>query len=156
MTITTSSGTWRDLWRRVASWNYFLSSMKKAREFSGIQVLTFLAKPQSADLDATYVSARRSKMGSPIRWLCLTEQLFNSQDWKPLETIVSKIVKEKQKLERLVISKEDLLEMFKGNPYKQHVIRGKVTEPSTTVYCNGPLIDLCRGSHVPDTGRIEH
>jgi threonyl-tRNA synthetase len=76
-------------------------------------------------------------------------------DWKPLETIVSRIVKEKQKFERLVISKEDLLEMFKGNPYKQHVIKEKVTEPSTTVYRNGPLIDLCRGPHVPDTGRIE-
>lgn len=25
----------------------------------------------------------------------------------------------------------------------------------TTVYRNGPLIDLCRGPHVPDTGRIE-
>jgi threonyl-tRNA synthetase len=76
-------------------------------------------------------------------------------DWKPLETLVSKIVKEKQKFERLIISKEDLLEMFKDNPYKQHVIKEKVTEPSTTVYRNGPLIDLCRGPHVPNTGRIE-
>lgn len=76
-------------------------------------------------------------------------------DWKPLETLVGMIVKEKQKFERLVISKEDLLEMFKGNPYKQHVIKEKVMEPSTTVYRNGPLIDLCRGPHVPNTGRIE-
>lgn len=76
-------------------------------------------------------------------------------DWKPIETLFSKIVKEKQPFERLVISKEDLLEMFKGNPYKQHVIREKVTEPKTTVYRNGPLIDLCRGPHVPNTGRIE-
>ncbi|OBT64172.1 threonyl-tRNA synthetase [Pseudogymnoascus sp. 23342-1-I1] len=76
-------------------------------------------------------------------------------DWKPIETLFSKIVKEKQQFERLVISKEDLLEMFKGNPYKQHVIKEKVTEPKTTVYRNGPLIDLCRGPHVPNTGRIE-
>jgi threonyl-tRNA synthetase len=76
-------------------------------------------------------------------------------DWKPLETIFSKIVKEKQQFERLVLSKEDLLEMFKGNPYKQHVIKEKVTTPTTTVYRNGPLIDLCRGPHVPNTGRIE-
>lgn len=39
-------------------------------------------------------------------------------DWKPLETIVSKISKEKQKFERLVMSKEELLEMFKYNKYK--------------------------------------
>lgn len=78
-----------------------------------------------------------------------------TSDWKPLETLFSKVVKEKQQFERLVISKEDLLEMFKGNPYKQHVIKEKVQTPTTTVYRNGPLIDLCRGPHVPNTGRIE-
>lgn len=79
-----------------------------------------------------------------------------SSDWKPLETLVSKIVKEKQKFERLVLSKEDLLEMFKYNKYKQHIIKDKIADGTkTTVYRNGPLIDLCRGPHVPDTGRIE-
>lgn len=41
-----------------------------------------------------------------------------NSDWKPLESIVSKISKEKQKFERLVMSKEELLEMFKYNKYK--------------------------------------
>lgn len=77
-------------------------------------------------------------------------------DWKPLETLVSKVVKEKQKFQRLVITKEELLEMFKYNKYKQHIIKDKIPDgTSTTVYRNGPLIDLCRGPHVPDTGRIE-
>ncbi|KAH8645627.1 hypothetical protein BX600DRAFT_391088 [Xylariales sp. PMI_506] len=77
-------------------------------------------------------------------------------DWKPLETIVSSIVKEKQKFERLVLSKEELLEMFNYNKYKQHIIKDKIKDGEfTTVYRNGPLIDLCRGPHVPDTGRIE-
>lgn len=39
-------------------------------------------------------------------------------DWKPLENLVGKISKEKQKFERLVLSKEDLLDMFKYNKYK--------------------------------------
>jgi len=77
-------------------------------------------------------------------------------DWKPLETLVSQIVKEKQPFERLVLSKEDLLEMFKYNKYKQHIIKDKIKDGEfTTVYRNGPLIDLCRGPHVPNTGRIE-
>lgn len=76
-------------------------------------------------------------------------------DWKPLETLVSKIVKEKQTFKRLEVSKEELLEMFKDNPYKLHVIKNIVTEPTATVYRNGPFIDLCRGPHIPDTGRIE-
>lgn len=79
-----------------------------------------------------------------------------NSDWKPLETIVSKISKEKQKFERLVMTKDELLEMFKYNKYKQHIIKDKIPDgTSTTVYRNGPLIDLCRGPHVPDTGRIE-
>jgi threonyl-tRNA synthetase len=48
------------------------------------------------------------------------------------------------------------LEMFKSNPYKQHIIKDKIADgTSTTVYRNGPLIDLCRGPHVPHTGRIK-
>lgn len=77
-------------------------------------------------------------------------------DWKPLETLVTQIVKEKQPFERLVLTKEDLLEMFSYNKYKQHIIKDKIKDgESTTVYRNGPLIDLCRGPHVPNTGRIE-
>lgn len=77
-------------------------------------------------------------------------------DWKPIESIVTSIVKEKQKFERLTMTKEELLEMFNYNKYKQHIIKDKIPDgTSTTVYRNGPLIDLCRGPHVPDTGRIE-
>ncbi|KAJ4291551.1 threonyl-tRNA synthetase [Collariella sp. IMI 366227] len=79
-----------------------------------------------------------------------------SSDWAPLESIVGKIVKEKQPFQRLEMSKEHLLEMFAYNPYKVHIIKDKIADGTkTTVYRNGPLIDLCRGPHVPDTGRIE-
>ena len=77
-------------------------------------------------------------------------------DYKPLKQIVDKAIKEKQPFERLEISKEDLLEMFKYNKYKQHIINDKIADgTSTTVYRCGPLIDLCRGPHVPHTGRIK-
>ena len=77
-------------------------------------------------------------------------------DWKPIETLVGQIVKEKQPFERLVLSKDDLLKMFSYNQYKQHIIKDKIKDGEfTTVYRNGPLIDLCRGPHVPNTGRIE-
>lgn len=79
-----------------------------------------------------------------------------SLDYKPLKQLVEKAVKEKQPFERLEVSKEDLLEMFSYNKYKQHIIKDKIPDgTSTTVYRNGPLIDLCRGPHVPHTGRIK-
>ena len=77
-------------------------------------------------------------------------------DYKPLEKIVEKAVKEKQPFQRATLTKEQLLEMFKYNKYKQHIIKDKIPDgTSTTVYRTGPLIDLCRGPHVPHTGRIK-
>lgn len=76
-------------------------------------------------------------------------------DLKPVETIALKAIKEKQKFQRLEMTKEDLLEMFKYSKYKQEFIREKVPDGTkSTVYRNGPLIDLCLGPHVPHTGRI--
>jgi threonyl-tRNA synthetase len=69
-------------------------------------------------------------------------------DHAPLERIATKAIKEKQPFVRLELSKEDLLEMFKSNKYKQHIIKDKIADgTSTTVYRCGPLIDLCRGPH---------
>jgi len=82
--------------------------------------------------------------------------VVESTDHKPLETLANNVIKEKQTFQRLTLSKEDLLEMFKTNKYKQHIIRDKIPDgTSTTVYRCGPLIDLCRGPHVPHTGRIK-
>lgn len=83
-------------------------------------------------------------------------EAVTAADYKPLETIAQKAIKEKQPFERLVVSKENLLEMFKHNKYKQVLIGSKVPDgTSTTVYRCGPLIDLCVGPHVPHTGRIK-
>lgn len=81
---------------------------------------------------------------------------MQESDWKPLETIANRIIKEKQPFERLIVPKADLLEMFKYNKYKVHFIQEKVPDgTSATVYRCGPLIDLCLGPHVANTGRIK-
>ncbi|CCG82579.1 Threonyl-tRNA synthetase [Taphrina deformans PYCC 5710] len=88
--------------------------------------------------------------------MAIDNRTVESTDYQPLETIVSSIIKEKQTFERLVISKENLLEMFKHNKYKQHIIGSKIPDgTSTTVYRCGPLIDLCVGPHIPHTGKIK-
>ena len=57
-----------------------------------------------------------------------------------------KIVSEKQSFERLVVTKEEALEMFDHNVFKREIIRTKVPAgTSTTVYRNGPFVDLCLG-----------
>ncbi|KAJ2892951.1 threonyl-tRNA synthetase [Coemansia aciculifera] len=76
-------------------------------------------------------------------------------DFAPLESLANKAIKEKQPFERLVMTKEDLLRMFAYNKYKVHLIKTLIEDgTSTTVYRCGPLIDLCRGPHIPNTGSI--
>ena len=41
------------------------------------------------------------------------------------------------------------------NEFKCRIIHDKITQPKTTVYRCGPLIDLCRGPHVRHTGKIK-
>lgn len=77
-------------------------------------------------------------------------------DYAPMETLCKSIVKEKQPFERLSMKKEDLLKMFEYNKYKLHFINQRVPDgTSSTVYRCGSMVDLCRGPHVPHTGRIK-
>ena len=84
------------------------------------------------------------------------ETVVSQADFNNIETACQKAIKEKQPFERLVMTKEELLEMFNYNKYKQELIKSKIPDgTSSTVYRCGPLIDLCRGPHVPHTGRIK-
>ncbi|GAA98628.1 uncharacterized protein L969DRAFT_88382 [Mixia osmundae IAM 14324] len=79
-----------------------------------------------------------------------------TSDLAPLETLAKKVVSEKQPFERLTVSKENLLKMFEYNRFKTHIINDKIPDgTSTTVYRCGPMIDLCRGPHVPHTGKVK-
>lgn len=84
------------------------------------------------------------------------ETAVTQADFPNLEQVATKAIKEKQKFERLELTKEQLLEMFKYNKYKTKFISDKVPDgTSTTVYRCGPLIDLCAGPHIPHSGRIK-
>ncbi|GES81376.1 threonyl-tRNA synthetase [Rhizophagus clarus] len=86
----------------------------------------------------------------------IKDRVVHQGDYETLKKIANKAISEKQPFERLVISKENLLEMFKHNQYKIHLINSKIPDgSSTTVYRCGPLIDLCMGPHVPHTGKIK-
>ncbi|KAH3667865.1 hypothetical protein WICMUC_005265 [Wickerhamomyces mucosus] len=84
------------------------------------------------------------------------EVVVSQADFPNLEGVAKQAIKQKQKFERLVMKKEDLLEMFKYSKYKTYLVSTKVPDGgSTTVYRCGPLIDLCTGPHIPHTGRIK-
>ncbi|GAA5976498.1 hypothetical protein JCM5350_001711 [Sporobolomyces pararoseus] len=85
-----------------------------------------------------------------------SDRVVQTTDYEALETLAKGVVKDKQKFERLEVSKEDLLKMFEYNSFKVHFIKDKVADgTSTTVYRCGPMIDLCVGPHIPHTGRVK-
>ena len=85
------------------------------------------------------------------------DRVVRQEDFPSLDKLITMAVKEKQPFERLVLTKEQLLEMFKYNKYKLYIINSKIPDgTSTTVYRCCPMIDLCMGPHVPNTGRIKH
>ncbi|XP_066245938.1 threonine--tRNA ligase 1, cytoplasmic isoform X1 [Euwallacea similis] len=85
----------------------------------------------------------------------LDDKGISQTDFPYVEGLMKNIAKEKQPFERLEMTKQDLLEMFKYNPFKVRILNEKVDTPTTTVYRCGPLIDLCRGPHVRHTGKIK-
>ncbi|QLQ80618.1 hypothetical protein HG537_0D06190 [Torulaspora globosa] len=84
------------------------------------------------------------------------ERTVSQSDFPNLEGVAKDVIKQKQKFERLVMSKEDLLKMFHYSKYKTYLVNTKVPDGgATTVYRCGTLIDLCVGPHIPNTGRIK-
>ncbi|KJA25358.1 hypothetical protein HYPSUDRAFT_64939 [Hypholoma sublateritium FD-334 SS-4] len=88
--------------------------------------------------------------------MAINDRPVVNADYPSLEKVSESAIKEKQKFERLVVSKEKLLEMFNYNKYKKYLIETKVPDgTSTTVYRCGPMVDLCVGPHIPHTGKIK-
>jgi threonyl-tRNA synthetase len=77
-------------------------------------------------------------------------------DFADIEKIVGEVVKQKQDYVRLELTKAEALDLFSDNQFKIRLISEKVPDNSRcTAYRCGPLIDLCRGPHLPNTGRIK-
>ena len=99
------------------------------------------------------------------------ERPFTPEDLERIEAEMRKIVKENQRFERSEVSREEALEIFGDQPYKVEIIEGVARDADgaeregadgevISVYRNTAgekeaFVDLCRGPHVPGTGRIK-
>ncbi|CAN0030206.1 unnamed protein product [Ectocarpus sp. 6 AP-2014] len=78
------------------------------------------------------------------------------KDLKDLDKEVTRCCKAKQTFDRLVLTKEEALDMFDYNAFKKEYINTRIPDGgSTTVYRNGDFVDLCRGPHVPYSTMIQ-
>ncbi|MDR0691367.1 MAG: threonine--tRNA ligase [Streptococcaceae bacterium] len=83
------------------------------------------------------------------------EHQINEEDLPKIEEEMMKIVKENLTIVRKEVSREEALKIFKDDPYKVELINDLPADERLTVYSQGDFSDLCRGVHVPSTGRIQ-
>jgi threonyl-tRNA synthetase len=87
------------------------------------------------------------------------QEPFTPEDLEGIERRMVEIIDEDQPFVREAVSREEAIALFAGHPFKTEIIES--VEPSevtpgeeVTVYRNRDFVDLCRGPHLPSTGRI--
>ncbi|KGI78687.1 threonine--tRNA ligase [Oleiagrimonas soli] len=84
------------------------------------------------------------------------ERPFTPEDLEKIEAEMKKIVDEKLPVERSVKSRDDAVRFFRdmGEEYKAEIIESIPANEELSLYSQGEFTDLCRGPHVPDTGKL--
>ncbi len=89
---------------------------------------------------------------------------FSDEDLEAIEAEMRKIVADQQPFIRAEIDRAAADELFERHPYKIEILNGEADDPASgphggviTTYRNtDEFVDLCRGPHVPHTGRLGH
>ena len=83
-------------------------------------------------------------------------QPFAPEDLEAIEKKMAEVVKADYPFVREEVSRAEAKARFKDDPLKLERIDDLATDEVISVYTDGPFVDLCRGPHVPSTGRIKH
>jgi threonyl-tRNA synthetase len=83
------------------------------------------------------------------------ERPFTPQDLEKIEARALEIIKADRPFRRMELPKQQAIQFFRerGEPYKAEMIEG-FEDQTVSLYSQGEFIDLCRGPHLPSTGRV--
>ena len=81
---------------------------------------------------------------------------FTPDDLERIEQRMSELVKDDLPVSRIVYSRDKAIELFRnmGEHYKVQIIEELPADEEISVYQQGEWMDLCRGPHVPSTGKL--
>ncbi len=81
---------------------------------------------------------------------------FTTEDFAKIEAKMHEIVKRDEKVERFVLPRNEAIKFFKdlGEHYKAEIIEDLPESEVISLYRQGSFTDLCRGPHVPSTGKV--
>jgi threonyl-tRNA synthetase len=85
------------------------------------------------------------------------ERPFTSEDLEKIEAEMEKLAAGDLKIERSVMPREEAIEFFRnmGEAYKAEIITDIPHGENISLYRQGDFVDLCRGPHVPSTGKLQ-
>jgi threonyl-tRNA synthetase len=85
------------------------------------------------------------------------EESLTPEDLPKIEKEMAKIVNENIEIVRKEVSRAEAVQIFKemNDPYKLELIEAIPDEEQVTIYEQGEFLDLCRGVHVPSTGKLK-
>ena len=84
------------------------------------------------------------------------DEPFKPEDLEKIEAKMREIVKRDEPIAREVWDRNEAIEWFKaqGEDYKAEIIADLPEGETITVYRQGQFVDLCRGPHLPSTGKL--
>ncbi len=82
---------------------------------------------------------------------------FTPEDLEAIEKQMAELAKKDEPVERKVIPRDDAVAYFKsiGEHYKAEIIASIPANEDVSLYSEGQFTDLCRGPHVPSTGKLK-
>lgn len=85
------------------------------------------------------------------------EESLTPEDLPKIEKEMAKIVNENLEVVRKEVSRDEAIQIYKeiGDEYKLELIEAIPADETVTLYEQGDFFDLCRGVHVPSTGKIK-
>jgi threonyl-tRNA synthetase len=83
---------------------------------------------------------------------------FTPEDLTAIEARMVELARRDEKVERRVLPRDEAVAYFKGlgEHYKAEIIAGIPAGQDVSLYREGAFEDLCRGPHVPSTGKLRH
>ncbi len=82
---------------------------------------------------------------------------FTESDIAKIQKKMEELVKQNDTVERSVKTRDEAVQFFKdmGEEYKAEIIASIPADEDLSLYRQGNFIDLCRGPHVPSTGKLK-
>ena len=82
---------------------------------------------------------------------------FTPEDLEKIEKRMQELAKKDEPVSRRVVSRDEAVDYFKsiGEKYKAEIIGSIPSTDEIKLYSHGGFTDLCRGPHVPSTGKLK-